>query len=161
MNTLIVTVGLPRSGKSTWARKQGFPVVEPDAIRQTLYGKMFWKPGESAVWTLARQMVCALFLAGHETVILDSTSIKREARDSWSKMDPPVGLEWEVKFASFPLPPKECKERVVPGVNHYLADVIDRMAEEFEPLGSGEDVIAHEVLWRYIPDTDSIKVVNK
>ena len=29
---LLATVGLPRSGKSTWAKEQGFPIVSPDAI---------------------------------------------------------------------------------------------------------------------------------
>src|SRR5690554_6874569 len=30
---LICTVGLPRSGKTTWARKQSYPIVNPDSIR--------------------------------------------------------------------------------------------------------------------------------
>ncbi len=33
MNRLILTVGLPRSGKTTWALEQGWPIVNPDSIR--------------------------------------------------------------------------------------------------------------------------------
>ena len=35
---LIVMVGLPRSGKTTWARKQGYPIVNPDSIRLAFHG---------------------------------------------------------------------------------------------------------------------------
>lgn len=35
-NILVITVGLPRSGKSTWAKTLGAPIVSCDAIRQAL-----------------------------------------------------------------------------------------------------------------------------
>ena len=41
MKEIIVTVGLPRSGKTTWAREQGYPIVNPDSIRLSLHGKRF------------------------------------------------------------------------------------------------------------------------
>jgi predicted kinase len=36
MQQLILTVGLPRSGKTTWAKQQGVPMVNRDAIRLAL-----------------------------------------------------------------------------------------------------------------------------
>jgi len=80
MKRLICTVGLPRSGKSTWARQQPFPVVSTDAIRQNLYGQAFWKPGEKMLWALADLMVRTLFDSGAETVILDACNISRFSR---------------------------------------------------------------------------------
>lgn len=41
MKKLILTIGLPRSGKSTWAKQQGCPVVNPDSIRLALHGKAY------------------------------------------------------------------------------------------------------------------------
>jgi len=43
MKILILTVGLPRSGKSTWAAKKGFPIVSPDAIRLAMHGMRKWR----------------------------------------------------------------------------------------------------------------------
>ncbi|KKK82651.1 hypothetical protein LCGC14_2801230, partial [marine sediment metagenome] len=49
MKKLILTVGLPRSGKSTWARKQGHPIVNPDSIRLALYGEPFIEEAEPMI----------------------------------------------------------------------------------------------------------------
>ena len=76
--TLILTVGLPRSGKSIWAKKQGIPIVNPDSIRLALHGKAFILEAEDFVWTIAYTMARALFLAGHETVIIDATNITKK-----------------------------------------------------------------------------------
>ena len=38
---LILTVGLPRSGKTTWALAQGYPIVAPDAIRLAVTGQRY------------------------------------------------------------------------------------------------------------------------
>jgi predicted kinase len=72
--TLIMTVGLPRSGKSTWAIAQGHPVVCPDAIRLALHGQPFIATAEPVVWATAKLMVASLFEAGHGVVILDATN---------------------------------------------------------------------------------------
>src|SRR5882672_916000 len=58
---LICTVGLPRSGKSTWARSQSFPIVCPDAIRIAIHGQRFISEAEPFVWATAKAMVRALF----------------------------------------------------------------------------------------------------
>ena len=53
---LICTMGLPRSGKSTWskkmAQKYGIPIVCPDSIRISLYARDFIVEAEPMVWTL-------------------------------------------------------------------------------------------------------------
>ena len=74
--TLILTVGLPRSGKSTWAMQQGYPVVNPDSIRLALHGHRFREESEEHVWAIAKTMVNSLFIAGHDKVIVDATNIQ-------------------------------------------------------------------------------------
>ena len=71
---LILTVGLPRSGKSTWARSQAYPIVCPDEIRTALHGHRFIPEAEPFVRAVAKVMVRALFGAGHQCVIFDGSN---------------------------------------------------------------------------------------
>src|SRR4051812_30122694 len=103
--TLLVTVGLPRSGKTTWAQSTGHPIVCPDAIRLALHGQRFVPEAEPYVWAIAQTMVMALFLAGHKTVILDATNTTKERRKMW------VSRNWMTKFRVFDTDENECIRR--------------------------------------------------
>lgn len=136
---LLATVGLPRSGKSTWARKAaseyGCPVVNPDAIRESLHGQKFYQPAEHLVWYFTHLMVESLFKAGHHLVILDATNTKREYRDQWRSE------KWDVAFVVFDTPPQECVERYEKAPQESadnLPEIIVMMAEEYEPLEEDE-----------------------
>jgi predicted kinase len=76
-------VGLPRSGKSTKSKELGFPIVESDAIRKALGTYPFDEAQEYLTGDYMDTMVKALFYAGHNNVILDSTNITKKERDSW------------------------------------------------------------------------------
>ena len=65
--TLILTVGLPRSGKSTWAAQTGWPIVNRDAIRLALHGQAYIQDAEDMVTAIETYMVKALFGAGNNT----------------------------------------------------------------------------------------------
>lgn len=80
MSTLIITVGIPGCGKSTWAELQGYEVVSSDAIREELCGDATDQSRNSEVFaTFHDRIANALFL--DETVIADSTGLDRFARD--------------------------------------------------------------------------------
>lgn len=131
-NLLIAMVGLPRSGKSTWARSRPFPIVSPDAIRLAIHGQRFVAEAEAFVWATAKAMVRALFLAGHDTVILDACNNTRARRDEWRSKD------WDVAFNVIPADAAECIERAEREGDLYIIPVITRMADEHEPLGEDE-----------------------
>jgi predicted kinase len=121
MKTLIMTIGLPRSGKSTWARKQGFPIVNPDSIRLALYGKPFILEAEKMVWSIAEYMTKALFLAGHDTVILDATNLTKKRRDFCHyKL-------WKREYVYFDTSKKVCIERAHKDKRLDLIPVIKEM----------------------------------
>lgn len=80
MKTLICTMGLPRSGKSTWASKQNYPIVNPDSIRLAIHGQRYL-PVAKTIRAFAYNMVRSLFLAGHNTVIFDATFLTLRGRD--------------------------------------------------------------------------------
>jgi len=130
MKRLILTVGLPRSGKTTWAREQGLPIVNPDSIRLALHGQRFATNAEPFVWASAKLMVRALFLAGHDLVILDATNVSVKRRTEW--FNP---AEWACYFKVFDTPAQVCRERASVEGDEAIVSVIDRMAKEFQPLG--------------------------
>lgn len=127
MKTLLMTVGLPGSGKSTWAQKTGLPVVNPDSIRQALHGMDYYAPAEPFVWATAHLMVNALFNAGHTAVVLDATNISSQRRAEWRSK------EWVCSYVCFKADKEECKRRVRErGYRDSLDDVIDRMARNLD-----------------------------
>ena len=128
-NKLILTVGLPRSGKDTWARQQGFPIVSPDAIRLAMHGQRFCASAEPFVWATAYVMVDALFRAGHHTVIVNATNTTVKRRSAWvDKFYPDVEIEYKV----FDVGPDTCIQRAIDTGQEDLIPVIKRMAEEWD-----------------------------
>ncbi len=132
-HTLICTVGLPRSGKSTWARTTPHPIVNPDSIRLALHGQPYYAGAEGIVWAVAKLMVQALFGAGHETVILDATNTTRGRRDTWRSKS------WRTLFKTVSTDEETCVARAERQDRPDLVEVIHRMASDFDPLGEDED----------------------
>ena len=123
-NTLILTVGLPRSGKSRWARTQGCPIVNPDSIRLALHGERFIEEAEPMVWVLAKYMVKSLFYAGHTKIILDATNITKERRDFWKDEF------WDVYLHYINTPTDVCIKRAIKDKRGNLIPIIERMHKE-------------------------------
>jgi len=107
---LIVTVGLPRSGKSTWARQSGFVVVDRDEVGRALikYDERtnpFCLSKWEKLFDFMLIMIDALFAAGHNTIVLDYSNIIKQYRDAW-KSD-----EWETEYRVFTASKEECLRR--------------------------------------------------
>ena len=134
MPLLLVTVGLPKSGKTTWthafSRDHNAPIVNPDSIRLAIHGQRFITSAERLVWATAHAMVKALFLAGHECVILDATNTTRKRRDEWQSPD------WKTVFHVLEASKEECLARAAD--DPEIIPVIERMAAQWEPLGPDE-----------------------
>lgn len=142
--TLILTVGLPRSGKSTWAQQQGHPIVCADAVRVALFGGLWEELAEETVWATMSLMVRALFIAGNDTVILDTTCMTKFRRDKWKWKSSWEGKipQWVRKYQVFDTSVEVCKERALATDQAYLLPVIDRMAGDFEEVAIDEwDVV--------------------
>jgi predicted kinase len=133
---LICTVGLPRSGKSTWAQAfaaaHATPVVNPDSIRLALHGQPFVAAAEPFVWAIAKVMVHSLFQAGHATVILDATNTTKKRRDEW------LSKRWATVFHRFDTPQDVCEIRAMESGRPDMVPIIQKMAAEFEPLDDTE-----------------------
>jgi predicted kinase len=139
MCKLIVLVGLPRSGKSTWAIGNEDPIVNRDSIRLALHGEAYLQPAENMITVLEDNMVKSLFLAGHDRVVVDATHTHDKARSRWEKMAKKEG--WTIQYVAFTTSKDECLNRAIDGGRTDLVPVIERMAEQITfPEGCNDSI---------------------
>ena len=134
---LVAAVGLPYSGKTgrieEIARKLSAPIVSPDALRVAMHGQRFLGSAERMVWATAHLMVDALFMAGHQFVMLDATCNTRRRRDDWARHK-----AYSTWFYVVDTSAEECIERAIAAGDTEIIRQIERMASEHEPLDPGE-----------------------
>jgi predicted kinase len=77
---LSILVGIPGSGKSTWAASMGLgAIVSSDAIREELYGNANEQGGADRVFDLFHQRIAGELRDG-QPVVADSTALHAFAR---------------------------------------------------------------------------------
>ncbi len=132
MKTLIMMIGLPRSGKTTISnllRDSGIPRICPDDLRAMVHGKPFLPQWESLVWGTAEIMVTDA-LRTHDKVILDATNLLERNRGVWSRL---LGIQFsksEIKYIYVDTPASVCIARAQQNNQDYLIPVIERMDRE-------------------------------
>ena len=135
---LMVLCGLPRSGKSTWARTTGVPLVEPDAIRLAFHGRPYIKEAEEWIWCITRTMVKSLFYAGHSDVVIGGCNTALKHRSQWSDN----GRLWYRMICVFDTPVDDCLQRARNDMRPELLSVIRTMDSAFERPQSFEGAVA-------------------
>lgn len=142
MTEVILTRGLPASGKSTWAK--AWVAADPssrvrvnrDDIRFQLYGS-YWGEGvdENVVSKVEEAMVKAAVDAG-KSVVIDATHLAARYITRWRRLYPHVIVQ------SFQVPLAELNERnllrVGAGERGVDPVVIYRMAERFQIKADGK-----------------------
>ena len=135
---LICTVGLPRSGKSTFCNQHisSAPIVNPDSVRLAMHGQRFIAETEPFVWATVKVMIKALFRAGHNCVIFDATNTGADLRKNMRSS------EYRSVYKVIKEDPEICKQRAIADGMEDLIPIIDRMHEFYDSLTEGE--VAYE-----------------
>lgn len=126
LGTIIILVGLPRSGKSTWSKEQGLPIISKDAIRLALHGKRYDAWVEPMVSGLTPLFVDAMFQAGHDIIILDECNVTPSHRNKWRNR----GYNIKIKLIDTPI--DVCKHRAVITGQEDLIPIIDSMYTDLD-----------------------------
>jgi predicted kinase len=133
---LIVLVGLPGSGKSTWAGRQSAGVLSSDAVRALLTGDAGNQSVNRLVFPTLHFLLTMRFKAGAETTILDATSLTAKERKAWVR--PARALGGEVEAVFFDTPLAVCKQRNVARSRVVPEEVMDRFAARLVPPSEAE-----------------------
>lgn len=85
MTKIIILIGLPGAGKSTWAKKKaledpGVMIVNKDAIRKMLFGRYDYKNNvEPLIHSIALRAIGSCIERGYD-VIVDETNLSKKNR---------------------------------------------------------------------------------
>ena len=137
MPTLYVMVGIPASGKSTWASHQKTATeVSSDAIREEFFGSAKVQKSPKMVFAEFHQRI-RLALAAGRGVIADATHVSLNSRLETLR-NPPTGTTKVAVLADVPL--EKALQNNLKRERHVPEHVIRRMANRlhFEPLSSDE-----------------------
>jgi predicted kinase len=123
---VIVLVGLPGSGKSTWAEAQGITVLSSDGVRALLADDVANQQIHDDVFATMRYVLRKRLRLGARATILDATNLLPAHRRPWVKLAQSLGAAVEAVY--FDTPVEECQRRNAARARVVPAEVIDAMA---------------------------------
>lgn len=129
---LIMTKGLPASGKSTWAKEQvrnhGFKRINKDDLRNMVDDGIHTKSNEKIIVSLRDVMVDELLSAGY-SVVVDDTNLVVKHEERLFSIANKHDVIFEIKdFTDVPV--ETCIQRDRGRVNYVGEQVIKRMYRE-------------------------------
>lgn len=129
---LIVTRGLPASGKTTWAKEfcawePGYRVrVNRDDLRLALNGGTHgYSSGTEGVVTIAQETSARALLAGGITVVIDDQNLAMRYAKKWSKIAYEANAQFQVNDEFLSVPLEACI------AHDALRDPITRVGADF------------------------------
>ena len=136
---LIILVGPPASGKSTWGKKfaddNDVVYVSTDAIRAEIGSGEADQSVSQAAFGIARQRVSQALGVG-KSAMIDATSVNRKSRKDWINMVRGHGAY--IIAVAFEVPKDELLKRDAKRERHVGPDVIERFVSRYERPSTSE-----------------------
>ncbi len=128
---VVLSIGLPGSGKSTWFKRHNILPLSSDMVRILLFDDVTEQRYQDLVFSTLRSMLRARLLARRPWNYLDATNLSPHERRSWIKLARDFGYEAHAVF--FDVPPEICVERNRRRERNVPEDVMQRMAGKLRP----------------------------
>ena len=128
---VVLSIGLPGSGKSTWFKRHSILPLSSDMVRILLFDDVTEQRYQDLVFSTLRSMLRARLLAKRPWNYVDATNLSPHERRSWVKLAHDFGYEAHAVF--FDVPPEVCMERNRRRERNVPEDVMQRMAAKLRP----------------------------
>jgi predicted kinase len=128
---VVLSIGLPGSGKSTWFKRHNILPLSSDMVRILLFDDVTEQRYQDLVFSTLRSMLRARLLAKRPWNYVDATNLSPHERRSWVKLAHDFGYEAHAVF--FDVPPEVCIERNHRRDRNVPEDVMQRMANKLRP----------------------------
>ena len=128
---VVLAIGLPGSGKTTWFRRRGGTPLSSDLLRNILFDDVEEQRYQGLVFSTLRSLLRARLIARMPLNYVDATNLSIHERRQWIKMAQSFGYEVQAVFFDVPL--DVCLERNSKRERSVSEDVMRRMADRRKP----------------------------
>jgi len=128
---VVLAIGLPGSGKTTWFRRRGVTPLSSDLLRNILFDDVEEQRYQGLVFSTLRSLLKARLIAHMPWNYVDATNLSIHERSQWIKMAKSFGYEVQAVFFDVPL--EVCLERNSQRERSVSEDVMRKMAERLKP----------------------------
>src|SRR5947207_1516961 len=133
---VILAIGLPGSGKSSWFKRHNITPLSSDLLRALLFDDPTEQRFQDLIFSNLRSMLKARLIARRPLNYVDATNLTPHERHSWIKLAQDYGYEVQAVFFDVPL--EVCLERNHRRQRVVSDDVMRRMSAKLRPPTFGE-----------------------
>ena len=128
---VVLAIGLPGSGKTTWFGRRGVTPLSSDLLRNILFDDVEEQRYQGLVFSTLRSLLRARLIARMPANYVDATNLSIHERRQWIKMAKSFGYEVQAVFFDVPL--DMCLDRNRQRDRSVSEDIMRKMAEKLKP----------------------------
>jgi predicted kinase len=128
---VVLLVGLPGSGKSTWLRERGIIAISSDEVRRLLSGSAEDQSINARVFDTVRYLLRQRLETSQPVSFIDATNLTRWERAPYIAMA--KEFDAAVDAVYFDVPLDECKRRNAARDRVVPDEAMDKLASKLEP----------------------------
>jgi len=129
--TVVLAIGLPGSGKSSWFKRHSIHPLSSDLLRELLFDDAQEQRFQDLVFSNLRSMLKARLIARRPMNYVDATNLTPHDRHSWIKLAKDYG--YDVQGVFFDVPLEVCLERHRRRGRVVPEDIMRKMAGKLKP----------------------------
>jgi predicted kinase len=127
---VVLAIGLPGSGKTTWFKRRGVTPLSSDMLRSILFDDITEQRYQGLVFSTLRSLLRARLIARMPWNYVDATNLAPNERRQWIKMSRSFGYDVHAVFFDVPL--EVCLERNRKRDRQVKEELVQRMAAKLK-----------------------------